>query len=573
MRISRDRGRNYPQRYEQDLSSDLPSRPAAVLIHSGDGTCRTLCLDFDAKGPTGDSQVLSDVHLISGLLHSTGAAWIRDRSPSGGRHLYVPLADPLPFHRARELVEALAVIATTLDPSPHRGLRHGCIRPPGSVHRTGGHQQLEMELDEAIAVATNPNGPDAIERLWAELADQREIVHAQRTPEAQQEDWPLAAETASVGHLGGTESTRGMSSAMLAIARHGAWDNTQYPSASEARQAVLVNAAGAGLRLTDVQRRMHTGTWPGLAQFYARYSPAHRHASLGRDWREAQRFVNQGRSPVRRTNTSQPYTQRGATDFQFVRTWLNALAASESRHGNDRRGLLKRMLLRSIAEACMKTGARSISFGVRALAVACGTDAGTISRHLKELIRESTPLLRLSSRGRGIEADTYELVIPDHLSEGARSRSWRPGKIHALRPAFRELGVPEALVFEQLENSANPLPVRSLVTNTGLSRTAVNDALTVLASWKLAAGAGGLWTLVPGADGGYLEALAERLGATEQVLAQISRYRTERAEWHAWLRARAEVRAAGYVDDLEYRNLLWELTEPPPEDGEPPPLA
>ena len=571
VRISRDGGRNYPQRHERDLTDELPTRPAAVLIHAGDGTCRTLCLDFDAKGPNGQAAVLEDVHMVSGLLHAAGAAWIRDRSPSGGRHLYVPLAEPLPFHRGRELVEALALVAPTLDPSPHRGLRHGCIRVPGSVHASGGHQELESDLEQALAVATHRNGPDAVERLWSELEDQRTQVRTRRAGEDQEDQaeqpagHPLDAFTAVAFPSGRAPS---MSAGMLSTALNGTWDSTRYPSASEARQAVLVNAAGSGLALTDVQRRIQDGTWPGLAQFYARYSSAHRQAALGRDWREAKRFIGadkSGTSPVRRTNTSRPSTQRGApTDFQLVRSWLNAMSSSEPRYGNDRRGLTKRMLLRAVAEACMKTGDTVIAFGVRALAVAVGTDAGTISRHLKELIEEATPLLKLVERGRGVEADSYELVIPEHLAEVSYSRSWKRGKVNALRPVFRELGVPEALVFEVLEQASTPLPVRDIVSATGLSRTATNDALAVLQSWRLGRITGGLWQISPGISDTYLEALSERLGVGELVLAQISRYRTERAEWHAWLQLRAEMQSAGFITDLDYANLLWELNEPPP---------
>jgi DNA-binding transcriptional ArsR family regulator len=506
--------------------------------------------------------VLADVHTVSGLLHEAGAAWIRDRSPNGGRHLYVPLAEPLAFHRARELVEAIALIAPTLDPSPHRGIRHGCIRMPGSVHRTGGHQELEMSLDEAVAAALHPNGPDAMDRLWHDLAEQRRLVRAAREAETWAETPPLPQHD-DERPLEPT-SVSGMSADMLRTATDGTWNRTRYSTASEARQAVLVSAAAAGLQLIDIQRRIQTGMWPGLAQFYSRYSPIHRQAALKRDWVEARRYVtSEPPNTVRKTNTSRPTTQRGAhSDFRFVRTWLNAFSASEHRYGNDRRGLTKRLVLRAIAEACMKSGSRIVSFGVRSLAVAVGTDAGTVSRHLKELRAMSAPLLRLVRRGRGTEADAYELVIPDHLQHAAETRSWRSGKIHALRPVFRALGVPESLVFEELERAGNPMPVMTLVRQTGLSRSAVSDALVVLASWRLATGVRGVWRVVANAD---LDELAERLGVVEDVAAQVSRYRTERAEWHAWLRARAEAQSAGYLHDLEFGSLLWELAEPPDE--------
>ncbi|XKH55179.1 MarR family transcriptional regulator (plasmid) [Citricoccus nitrophenolicus] len=426
---------------------------------------------------------------------------------------------------------------------------------------------MEMNLDDAVDVAAHPNGPDAVYRLRQDLTDQRALVREGREDVTD----PTGAQAPENVLLPQQGRRQGMSIEMLRTATDGTWNRQRYNSPSEARQAVLVSAAGGGLSLTEVKRRLADGTWPGMAQFYSRYSPAHRHAALGRDWREAVRFAGsqpprRGDSTVRKTNTSQPPTQGGApSDYQYVRTWLNALNAAEPRYGNDRRGLMKRMLLRAVAEACLKTGQRSVSFGVRSLAVAVGTDAGTVSRHLKELSSEHSPLLKLVSRGHGVEADAYELVIPQHLLESATSRSWRKGKVHGLRPAFRELGVPEALVYEVLERADSPIAAKDLVANTGLSRTAVNDALMVLGSWRLATGLGGHWVLSPTAD---LDAVAERLGCTELVCRQLARYRMERESWHAWLKARAAAKAAGYLDDLEYASVLWELVEPPPDPWE-----
>lgn len=577
VRLSRDGGRNYPLRHERDLTATLPPQPAAVLVHAPDGTCSCLCLDFDAKEATGgEPAVLADIHSVSGLLHAAGAGWIRDRSPSGGRHLYVPLAQPMPFHRARELVEALALLCPTLDPSPHRGIRHGCIRPPGAVHRSGGHQQLETDLGSALSLATHRNGADAVDRLWDELSEQRELVRASR-----REDQPTEAAHPEGEHQSGSQSAvlsgaraPGMSTQMLRTAVDGTWDRGRYASPSEARQAVLVSAAAAAMTLTDVQRRLLEGTWPGLAQFYARYSPAHRQAALRRDWSEAVRYVS-APSPsaktatVRNSNTSGPTTQRGALEYRFVRTWLNAVAFTEHRYGNDRSALTKRMLLRAMGEAAMKTRSATMAFGVRALAVAAGTDAGTVSRHLKALAAETEPLIVRVAGGRGVEADTYRLVIPERLSPAAQSRSWRRGKLHALRPVFRVLGVPAALVYEQLEQSTvGPMTSRELVQGAGLSRAAVHEALAVLSSWNLAVFREGSWSMVTGAD---LEMMAEALGATVMVAEQLARYRAERSVWHAWLAARRAAHSAGYVLDIQSPSLLWELTEP--DDWWPPVLA
>lgn len=557
VRLSPDGGKNYPARHERDLTGALPAQPAAVLIHSLDGTVATLCLDFDAKPTTGgQAAVAVDVHTAAGLLHASGAAWIEDVSPSGGRHLYVPLAEPLDAPTARELVEAIGVLCPTLDPSPHRSVRSGCIRVPGSRHRTGGHQQLCTPFDHAVAIARHRAGTDAVTRLWEDLADERATLRESRARDAQP-----APET-DVAAAEGVR--RGMSPEMAQIATDGSYDPGRYKSGSEARQAVLVAAAASGMDLTDVQRRIADHTWIGLAQFYARYSPAARQTALGRDWREASRHVRQSgsqtRSTVRRTNTSRPTTHGGP--HQQVRTWVNAVAATEANHGSDHGGLTRRLILRALAEAAMKTASLEVSFGVRALAVAVGADAGTVSRHLQALREEDNPLIVRTGVGRGVAADQYRLVVPEHLRVAAEARSWRPGKFHALRPAFRELGVPEAIVFEALEWSGEPLGVRELIADTALSRTAVHDAVATLRAWGLAEPTGAGVILRPG-SAQRLERLAEALGCASGVAVQVERYRTERATWHRWLQLRAQLRretSAGY-DSSDHD---WELAEPPP---------
>ena len=94
---------------------------------------------------------------------------------------------------------------------------------------------------------------------------------------------------------------------MTLIATQGLYDTARYSSPSEARQAVLVSAVSAGMALDEIQRRMSDGTWPGLAQFYTRYSAAARKPALHRDWISAVRYV--GSVPKR--SLSRKPTQAG----------------------------------------------------------------------------------------------------------------------------------------------------------------------------------------------------------------------------------------------------------------------
>jgi DNA-binding GntR family transcriptional regulator len=88
-------------------------------------------------------------------------------------------------------------------------------------------------------------------------------------------------------------------------------------------------------------------------------------------------------------------------------------------------------------------------------------------------------------------------------------------------------------VYEALEHAKGAQRSFDLVTVTGLSRTAVYEALDTLAAWHLVEPVDGRWRLVPGTS---LELLAEQFGCLEQVRIQVGRHRGERAAYRRALR-------------------------------------
>ena len=573
IRISKDGGRSYPLHNERDLTDKPPTMPAAVRIFGKDGTCRALFFDFDSS-VDGIDRVDAEVHLFTTWLYKHSIRWIADNSPSGGRHIYVPLAERLPFHEARELVEAIGTRYRTLDKSPHQSIDRGCMRTPGAVHKRGGYQILDMSLSMAYDIARRPNDPRLIQSLRNDLLAEIAGVRALRLEQAYEGPKDNGAK------IDGPR--RRMSRRMLDIATKGMYDTARYSSPSEARQAVLVAAAAAGLALTDVDRRMKQGLWPGLAQFFARYSQSHRATALKRDWDKAIHHIkaNQmlkapGNNNVHKYPTSQPNTQRQELlgspligsdhEHRFIRTWRNALAIAEVRYRGTRQGMARRMVLRALGAAAHMTGSRFIEFGVRSIAVATGMDHTTVAAHLRVLRHEPEPLITHVVEAKGTHADQYMLTLPANLQSAAEAMSWRAGKIHSLRPAFRELGLPCAFVYEALEHSPTPLSTTQLVEATALSRTAVTEALQTLAAWKLVSRGGPEnrgWSIDPN---GSLAWLAEYLGVIDAVTAQITRYQEDRAAWHSWL-ARRSIQGQPLFSPGD--SYPWHLAEPPPDDWE-----
>jgi DNA-binding MarR family transcriptional regulator len=566
--LSRDAGKTYPQKHERNLTESLPSLPAAVRIFGKDGTCAAIFLDFDSA-LAGTDRVHADVRAVQAWLHSVGARWIEDFSPNGGRHVYIPLAQRVTFSEARDLVEALGTRYRSLDKTPHQNLLHGCMRTPGSPHKRGGHQELAMSLSMAYDVARRPNNNSVWAAMTKDLAAEMKAVRALR----QEESFSLATAEAPV-----IDQPRGrMSRAMQVLAQTGLYATNRYASDSDARQAVVVSAAAAGLQLVDVERRMLQGTWPGLASFYARYSAKHRLPSLRRDWQNALKYLSKnkadcdGKIDVRRSPTSQPNTQpptlkgtdlklNSDAEHRFIRTWRNALRIREANYQQSRTGMARRMVLRSLGEAAHMTASRFVEFGVRSIAVATGLDHTTVAMHLRELRAEEHPLVTLVEEGRGTKGDLYMLTIPEELKAAAEDASWDKGRIHALRPVFRELGLPAAFVYEALEHSP-AMPTSEIVRVTRLSRSAVNEALEVLAAWDLITrSAARSWSTVAATS---LKQLAEQFGVLEAVAAQIQRYRNDRIIWREWLAKNVNTVTELLSPDDDYP---WEMFEGPPDE-------
>ncbi len=568
IRLSRDGGKTYPLKHERALTEILPTFPAAVRIFGKDGTCSAIFLDFDSS-VAGIDWVEADVRAVQNWLHNCGARWIEDYSPNGGRHVYIPLAKRVTFTEARDLVEALGTRHRSLDKSPHQNLLHGCMRTPGSPHKRGGHQQLAMSLSMAYDVARRPNDAAVWAAMNADLA--REIAGV-RTLRLEQPFTPSPGDAPK-----GLQLTGRMSRTMQQMAMSGLYDANRYASDSEARQAIVTAAAAAGMELTDVERRILQGVWPGLASFYARYPARHRLPALKRDWTNAVGYLQKKPGSralsdnARISPTSQPNTQAlglvgnlissdPQVEHRFVRTWRSALALREHTYADSRTGLARRMVLRALGEAAHMTASRFIEFGDRSIAVAAGLDHTTVGSHLRALRSEKDPLVTLVEAGRGTKGDLYMLTIPEDIRAAAEDLSWRKGKIHALRPVFRELGLPAAFVYEALECSPG-LTTAELVRQTGLSRSAVSESLEVLAAWNMAArDVRRAWSVVPATS---LKELAERFGVMEAVAAQLQRYRIERILWREWLSKNVNTAAELLSPGEDYP---WEDYEGPPDE-------
>src|SRR5699024_11306146 len=121
--------------------------------------------------------------------------------------------------------------------------------------------------------------------------------------------------------------------------------------------------------------------------------------------------------------------------------------------------------------------------GCRSLALSSGIDHTKIPATLAALCAEDTPLLRTVQDAQGKNAAVYELLPPDDATPDASK--WGKGlPVHAVRPAFRALGLTAADVYETVQLTPG-LTGRAIARATGHSPTTALDALALLASHGL----------------------------------------------------------------------------------------
>lgn len=526
------------------ITTTLPARAAAVMLHGVDGSVQTLCLDLDTSKAL-QGVVDSDAAAIGTLLDSCSLAYVADHSPSGGRHIYVPVQERLAAEDARELVEALATRFPSLDPGPHQNVTDGCIRPPGSWHKSmTGHQVLDTPLAQAYDVLRRRNPAPAVAALRQTLAASIHQVRARKTARAKPVRTVTTVSTAQSNSS--TESALLRGSVLRQVARTGIYDTDKYKSPSEARMAVLNHLCAWQVGLSEIQARIN-GDFAGLGALYG--TSARQEALLAKEWQNAATWVAQKNdAPTGGTGYSNKYDTepslthsggagipRSSTSVQSEINDLENVLYSfldQRLARTGREGIMLRFLFRAVLGFARAKGTLLIDVGCRSFAREMGSHHGTIARLLPRLVKHSGGILSKIEDGRGKRADSYLLGLPEQFEEIAKAAAWRKGKIHGIRTVFRALGAPSALVYESVERGRTFPTTADIVRSTGLSRPTVAKELTILAELSMVERRHGSWQIIYTTN---LRKIAEWLGVQEDYERQSALIREQRRQWHAYL--------------------------------------
>lgn len=449
---------------ETQWSRAASRRPYVVTLANRNNRFGTVALDFDAKlGEPGDAAEEAD--LVVRLLVTAGMPYVLAHSgPSGGRHVFVPVAGVgLTLDAARALVERLRDLGLgTLDPSC-MGSLHAAIRPPGSPHRIGGRSEVVGDRQVALDCLRRdrPDAPRAAD--WHEFIDALTGPHEMRVQLRRDDDTDLRVDEART-----------------------------FRSGSELLQSYATRVVARGGGLPELES--FVAALPAdddAVRHLMKKSPAGRAKALRRSIRKAERW-----------RAENPAAYQGRVDDEAViAAWRQYdWAAVEGPLGPAATVLLAR------AE---EYGRRLVGVSTRALALVTAMSEPSARRGLTEAVQAG--LLEMADGGRGARARRYRLnpvemwdpalrdaVGPSPCKGGVRMPTASPSAdpaIELARDVGAEVWCVEALghkvrlvylALAQLTHDGLPVSTATVSAQTGKKDRQVRKDLGLLARHGLA---------------------------------------------------------------------------------------
>lgn len=578
------------------LTDRLPTRPAAVYLYNRRRT-HLLWLDFDSKR-YGRSAVDADMAAATSWLTQSGGVVIADRSTSGGGHLLCPLAigTSASLDEIVPIVRLLASRLPTLDITPNTNADTGCMTPPGSPCREGGHRQLDGDVDQAYEALTTRSQPDLIPRINMLLGALKGRPSPQPGPPTT--TTPLSAQST---YTDGQGEDRRIAATylrndplppdVLAYATHAAIAPTRptWQSNHEARMSVVTQAIARGHSLSSLRDMISVrGPWEhGLGTAYLRYG--HRaDEALARDVAKATDWLIDNvlkSSPPRHKRNNTQGGHRGYRGPQQLRAWLaNAMCWADGEFAGKRYrwtvyAVLQTVAFHALVSGEQRAGTWLVGVGGRSMSLSAGLlSEDTIWRVMADLRdRPGSPLI-LVRRHQGTDADVYALTTQNVVNTDMR-RADRV-RVEPVHDAWIVLGhhlrrLYELIAHHGFTEKADLYAAAAVPRATGDAMVADLQIAGLVSST-------GRGTIGPGMHS--LEEIAERHHLDEIRRDRCSKHREERAAWRSWLLDREALRTAtpsegeraepldsGLLEQsaLEYAAWVGAVMTTGPPDGEP----
>ncbi len=356
-----------------------PSAPWAVYLADDAGAFRLLAFDFDA----GKGEPAVDADTLCGWLEQARLPHVLACSgPSGGRHVWLALAEGLAAGTVDVLGRLVRARLPSLDIAPLSNPVTGCVRPPGSPHRAGGSSTVLTGDLSALTVPTVAAADVArfVDMLAA--GQQPEPLAPLADPGA-----PLPTDAAGRLYLPGVRRQLPAGSTQALEVDAAAVD------ANTVLRRVLVGAAAARWRCTDVaslaahspglEHVRSQGQGPGVPRRVR--SPGESRAVLARQWDRAVRWVAaHPRASKLEDPTFEPRAAALATAVEQVQTRADAAPGRWAGPG----GPADRRVLDALCVLSLHAVSAVVEADIRRLGLVCGIGRETARTALLRLARD-----------------------------------------------------------------------------------------------------------------------------------------------------------------------------------------
>ncbi|MFI5825468.1 hypothetical protein ACIA8I_41440 [Streptomyces rishiriensis] len=524
------------------LSLEAPAAPWAMYLAGADRRYRFLAFDLDAKGGRTPAQADADARALAMVLHAAGLPPVVCGSgPSGGRHVWVALAESVDAATVATLARLLKHEYPTLDISPLTNPATGCVRPPGSPHRHGGASVVLAGLLDWLTYPTAT--ADQVRTLVEELASRIEHTEPERAAGG-----PLPVDANGRLYLPGSRRALPPAS-QTALA-----EDAAAGDASSVLWRVLIGAAAAHWRYADVAELV--GTAAGLEHvrtlshggLRVPRSADEATAVLRRQWDKAVRWVS---STARQVGSDPTFDPRAGALAAHVRTLQERADASAGRWSTGA-GPADRRVLDALCMLSLEAMSARIEIDVRRLAEHTGMSHQTASVALHRLARDGWILRTQTSQGaraafwsidphdvlhRDQESDLTQ-ADPRPLGAGAAERTTLHAALAARTEAARHdaftpgpgLGLLAGNTYARL--STEPQSCAALARRLGMSPAQTGELLNLLRVEGLAQHSRDGWSR-PARD--RRGAVAALRGVSGRLATRVKKHRLQRAVWAWWL--------------------------------------
>jgi len=531
-----------------------PGAPWAVYLADDAGAFRLLAFDFDA----GKGDPAADADTLCGWLDRAGLPHVLACSgPSGGRHVWLALAEPLAAGTVDVLARLVRARLPSLDIAPLANAVTGCVRPPGAPHRAGGVSRV-LAGDLAILSARGVSAA-GVGRLLEQLTDARlepvaPVDAAARLPTDRagrlylpgvRRELPPASATALAGDAAATGNAAATGSAEAADASAVLRRVLTGAAAARWRCADIAALAAVAARSPGLEHLRSQGQGPGAPRRVR--SPAESGRVLSRQWDRAVRWVAaHPRAAAEQDPTFEPRAAALAALVDAVQCRADAAPGRWAGPG----GPADRRVLDAVCVLSLQAMSGPVEADIRRLGLLCGigretartalirlSTGGWLARHSPADGPRAAVWILCQTLSTVIDVPSRSQADPRPPGAGSAERNWWIGLLRTRLSAAAHdvftlaggLGHATGQLYATL--TAAPASIGQLAHRLGCTADEAGYRLGVLRAAHLARRTPAGWCVLR-VD--RRDAAAVRLGVAGRLADRARRYALEREAWAWW---------------------------------------